>query len=304
MAVQDLAEPVPAAISCRLLGLGIQNTPQGSALIALSARTAEDPQAVTGLLGAEGSLAVVLAARGAPHVVSRSELPLLRAALYPVDDREAAGIDEVSSAMRHVADGSAISRPALSAALNERVSDSLRGWCERCKSRHVYEGLFRKATLQADLEIGAAAGSSTTVFRPTTGAVSAAPDRERARVELARRYIHATGVATPADLAAWLGCHEAAAAVRPVPLGDRALVVPEREHKRRVWRPAGTPGVILVDREIAGTWRHRSHRGRLHVTLYPFHRLDATETKRLTRDAERVAVVRDASEVAVSVESA
>ncbi|MFW5899003.1 MAG: winged helix DNA-binding domain-containing protein [Jiangellaceae bacterium] len=329
MAVQHLAEPVPAAVNCRLLGLGIQNTPPGSALIALSVRTTEEPQTVGGLLDADGPLAVVLAARGAPHVVSRSKLPLLAAALYPVDDREAAEIDEVSSAMRVIADGGPISRPALSAALNERVSDSLRGWCERCQSRHVYEGLFRRASLHAGLEIDAAA--SPTVFRPSAVDPAAAPDRERARAELARRYVHITGVARPAELAAWLGYQAAdvkpawesladeltrceVAGTRrwalvsdmdslsgnaqrpegvtllppsdPYLLGHRELVLPRRELQRRVWRPVGSPGVILLDGEIAGTWRHRIGGRRLHVALYPFHGLSATVVEDLTRDAE------------------
>lgn len=203
MVVQDLAEPVPDAVGSRLLSLGIQNTPAGSALIAINARTTQAPREVTEMLSTGAPLALVLAARGAPHVVSRPELPLLRAALYPLDEQEAADVDEVSSVMREIADGGAISRPDLSAALNGKVSDSLRDWCERCGSRHVREGLFRKATLQAGLEIdGTAPGA---LFRPPDGPLPAAPDQEEARVELARRYVGAAGVARPADFAAWLG---------------------------------------------------------------------------------------------------
>jgi len=80
---------------------------------------------------------VVMAARGAPHLVSRSELPRLTAALSPLDGQEVAEVNEVAQAIRTTANGKAISRPALSAALNDQVADSLRVWCERCKSRHV-----------------------------------------------------------------------------------------------------------------------------------------------------------------------
>jgi hypothetical protein len=49
--------------------------------------------------------------------------------------------------------------------------------------------------------------------------------------------------------------------------------------------------------EIVGTWRHRMSGGRLHVTLNPFHGLDATVTKDLAREAEEVAALRDTQEV-------
>ena len=36
---------------------------------------------------------VVMAPRGAPHAVSRSELPLLTAAQFPFDEQDAAEVD-------------------------------------------------------------------------------------------------------------------------------------------------------------------------------------------------------------------
>jgi len=80
----------------------------------------------------------------------------------------------------------------------------------------------------------------------------------------------------------------------PYLLGDRSLVVPERERQRQLWRALASPGAILVNGEIAGTWRHRITGGQLHVTLYPFHRLDATVMRDLTREAEKIAALRNA----------
>jgi hypothetical protein len=183
------------------------------------------------------------------------------------------------------------------------------------------------------------------MFRPSGVHLPSELDRDQARVELARRYIHLTGVARPADLAGWLGyqtgeirgtwnliaeeltpCNvagkrrwaltsdvESLSDARrpggakllppadPYLLGDRSLVVPEREHQRRLWRALASPGAILVDGEIVGTWRHRMSGGRLQVTLYPRHRLDATATKDLTREAEKVAALRDAQEVNIAL---
>jgi len=204
MVVQDLAEPLRKAVDCRILGLGLQNTPPGSGLTGVNARTSQAARPVTELLDEGGPLVVVMATRGAPHLVSRSELPLLTAALFPCDAHEAAAVDEVTRAVRETANGKAISRPALSEALNDKVADSLRVWCERRKARHVREGLFRMASLQAGLELDTAAASPTT-FRPSGVQLAAEPDREQARVEVARRYIRFAGVARPADLAAWLG---------------------------------------------------------------------------------------------------
>lgn len=202
--VQDLARPVRKATDSRTLGLGLQDTPPWSGLTSLDARAGQSAQALAGLLDAGGPLVVVMATRGAPHLTSRSDLALLTAALFPIDEQEAAEVDEVAHAIRETVDGESISRPALSEELNDRIADSLRDWCERCKSRHVREGLFRKATLQAGLELDPGGGSPT-MFRPSGVGLPADHDRLPARVELFRRYVHLTGVARPDDLAAWLG---------------------------------------------------------------------------------------------------
>jgi hypothetical protein len=344
--VQDLATPARNAVDSRTLGLGLQNTPPGSGLTGLNARAAQPPQMVTGLLEAGGPLVVVMAARGAPHLVSRSELPLLTSALVSLDEQEAVEVDEVANAMQEAADGRAISRPALSEELNDRVADSLRTWCERCKSRHVREGLFRKATLQAGLELDPEAASPT-MFRPSGVHLPAEQDPDQSRVELFRRYIHLTGVARPADVAGWLGCPtgntkatwdliakdltacsvagtrrwaltsdvESLSTARrpggakllppsdPYLLADRSLVVPDRDHQRRLWRAQAGPGAILAQGEIVGTWRHRMVSGRLHVTLHPFHKLAAKEMKDLTSAAEEIAALRDAKDVVMTLEA-
>lgn len=345
MAVQNLVPQAADAASCDLLGLGLQNTPPGAGLTGLGLRTGQPATDVSDLVTENGPVAVVLAARGAPHLVSRSQLPLLAAALVPLDDREAADVGAVAEAMRDVARQGEISRPALSEALNDRVADSLRGWCDRCQARHVYEDLFRKATMQAGLEVAASAPPPT-LFRLANVDLSAAPDREQARTELVRRYVHLTGVATPADVAAWLGhqtgkvkptWHLVGDALVPCTvagrrrwaladdveslsrtayparratllppsdpylLGDRSLVVPERVHQRQLWRPVGSPGAVLVDGGIAGTWRHRTSGGQLQVTLHPFATLDAPTTKDLAGAAERVAALRGAGSATVVI---
>ena len=341
--VQDLAAPVRNVADSQTLGLGLQNTPPGSALVGINARVDQSPQKVAGLLDAGGPLVLAMTARGAPHVTSRSELSLSTAAFYPLDEQEAAEVDEVALAMREIARGEAISRPTLSERLNVKVSDAVRDWCERCNSRHVREGLFRKATLQAGLELDPRSASPT-MFRATGARPPARRDRDRARAELFRRYIHLTGVARSADLAAWLGYQtgtvratwdliadeltackvagkrrwalssdlESLANARspggakllprsdPYLLGDRALLVPEADHQRTLWRAQAGPGAIFAKGEIVGTWRHRLSGGRLQVTLHPFYELEPAVKKVLAREAEDVGVLRGVREVAVS----
>jgi hypothetical protein len=37
--------------------------------------------------------------------------------------------------------------------------------------------------------------------------------------------------------------------------------------RRQVWRPTANPGVVLVRGELAGTWRQRTRRDRLELTV-------------------------------------
>ncbi|MFK3983667.1 DNA glycosylase AlkZ-like family protein [Micromonospora sp. NPDC050397] len=64
-----------------VLDLGVQDTPYGSARLALANRT-------TAALD-DDSLALVWAARGAPHLHRRGDLPALTAALWPLGDADA-----------------------------------------------------------------------------------------------------------------------------------------------------------------------------------------------------------------------
>ncbi|HEY7594572.1 MAG TPA: crosslink repair DNA glycosylase YcaQ family protein [Actinophytocola sp.] len=66
-----------------------------------------------------------------------------------------------------------------------------------------------------------------------------------------------------ADALAAVGAAPAAPPVLLLPprdaiaLGNRAFLVPDRAVARTVWRPVGSPGIVLVDGDIAGTWRAR-----------------------------------------------
>jgi Winged helix DNA-binding domain len=231
VAAQDLDRPVAEADRLGVVGLGVQDTPPGSALLALLARTA--PAASAGLEGrlrGGGPLALVLGARGAPHVHRAADLGLLTAALRPVDTADTvarvggfgpglqssgidglAALDEVVAAMRAVVGGRPVSKPDLSTALNERVDERLRPWCERCRSAHVADALFRMAALPAGLRLDPDQTAPVVFLPPDPGQARGVPDPARARAELVRRYLRVLGPATPADLAGWLGTTPAVA---------------------------------------------------------------------------------------------
>lgn len=151
---------------------------------------------------------------------------------------------------------------------------------------------------------------------------------DRARLELARRFLHVFGPSTAAAFSRWAGVHgrdaaavftmlagelvavrtplgeawllaadepicrgprAAPAGARLLPSGDtfflawgaeRTLLVPDARRRAALWTSRVWPGALLIDGEIAGTWR-RTHRD---VTLTPWRRL--TPRERTSVDAE------------------
>jgi hypothetical protein len=67
---------------------------------------------------------------------------------------------------------------------------------------------------------------------------------------------------------------------------DKSLLVPDGRRRREVWRPLSGPGALLVDGEVAGTWRYRRTSRELTVTA--FDRLPATRRARVEASARLV----------------
>ena len=83
-------------------------------------------------------------------------------------------------------------------------------------------------------------------------------------------------------------------------LRDRRSILDERLH-REVWRSAGSPGTVLLDGEIVGTWRHRSTRGRmyLHLNIWTPEELSGVQREALDTEAQLIASLRGAARVTV-----
>jgi hypothetical protein len=141
------------------------------------------------------------------------------------------------------------------------------------------------------------------VFGPTTAAAFATWGGVGAR-EAARAYealaAELLPVRTPigdahllaADEAAIRGAPTPPAAVRLLPSGDaywlhgtpkeRALLVPDATQRAELWTPRVWPGAVLVDGEIAGTWRRAGRK----LTVQAWRRLTGAERDAITAEAE------------------
>ena len=76
-------------------------------------------------------------------------------------------------------------------------------------------------------------------------------------------------------------------------LGHRPFLVPNRAAAKEVWRPVGSPGVLVVDGAVAGVWRARQTGKTLRLTVTPHRAMTAKHRKALDAQAEVVAAARD-----------
>jgi hypothetical protein len=325
-----------------VLTLGLQDTPAGSAALALRHRTPEPRD--------QPDLVLALTMRGSPHLHRRVDLPLLRAALRPHDNQMlraylggygdaliASGADgpallaQVAAQMRTVFPGEVVTKGELSAAVSAGLPDVVRPWCEGCGTAHVADGMFRLATLYAGVEL--VPGDDRRLrFRLAPGEPAEHEDSRAAATELLRTAVRLAGPLTLGDLVLWLATRSVTAPpdwlrpvwsdlvdelvavenlyvspelgdapapppVRLLPprdtylLGHRAFLVPDRALAKEVWRPVGSPGALVVDGEVAGTWRARRSGRTLRLTVTP--RRGLAHRAELEQQAEVVAAARE-----------
>jgi hypothetical protein len=80
----------------------------------------------------------------------------------------------------------------------------------------------------------------------------------------------------------------------PYLAGHRALLVPDRELARQVWRPQMSPGVLLVDGEVRGIWRQRVSGRTIYLTITAPAGLPSGIRRQVGDQAQLVAAVRGA----------
>jgi Winged helix DNA-binding domain len=226
VAVHGLVDRTERLGDLAILDLGVQDTPPGSARVAVSARLTE-PLTPEADLTAGGALTVVWSHRGAPHLHLTEDLPALTAGGWPRDDADAAArlswqrarLAEVGMAARaayvQVAEAVAevldrpLTKSELSSAVTAKLPKTLAPYCKPCGTHHVSEQLLRLAGLPGGLRI-----------RPDTSPLVAEPLPDPpgipADADLAgpiATYLRFFAPATPADVAGFVGTNRTT--VRP-----------------------------------------------------------------------------------------
>ncbi|MEI4273321.1 winged helix DNA-binding domain-containing protein [Klenkia sp. LSe6-5] len=240
----------------------------------------------------------------------------LRAAGIPVLDALAHVADE----MRAVATTPTV-KGVVSGALRDRLPEPYLRNCRPCGAVHAYEQTFRLAALRAGLVLQP--GTSPPVLEQT-GVTPAAQVPNH--LDVLRAYLRLTGPATPKQVAAYLDSTVAEVKRRwpddaePVDVAgeqrwvlpgtepperaratrllapfdpylqvrDRELLVPDRP-ATELWPVLGRPGAVLVDGEVAGTWRPTTKGGRLALTVTRWRAFDGVAVE---EQAESMAAAR------------
>ena len=211
---------LPAAAAC-----GIQNTPPGSAALALHARVEGlVPADLDRALGQDRTLLLLWSVRGAPYLVPTRDSAVFTVGALPSDEAsfrvllqgvakpvEATGIpaaealERTAAAMREALDGRVLSKGELSTEVTRRVPRELALWCAGCRVHHVPESLFRAVGLLGVICFAAGQGDGAGLVRTDQwlGAPLPGADPAEARAELVLRYLHCYGPSTPCHFADW-----------------------------------------------------------------------------------------------------
>lgn len=236
-------------------------------------------------------------------------------------------IRDTARAWRAIAGKAPMTKGEISAAVTARLPESHSYWCRGCQSVHVLEQLLRVAGLPAGAVIASPGPPVSFVLEPTR----TVPTRSAGMDRLIRAYLRLHGPATIAEVATYLGTTaavlkplwprdlaemrvegswrfavdaEAVAGAPPPKLvrllppydpyltGDRRLLVPDKTRHKAIWRILGNPGALLIDGEIAGTWRVKATGGRFTLTIGAFETPARERRGEIDAEAERLAAVR------------
>jgi hypothetical protein len=255
--------------------------------------------------------------------------PLRAAGITSLD-----ALDTVAAAMREIVTAPMV-KGEVSSRLSQRMDEPFLRFCRPCNATHLYEMPFRLAAFRAGLELQP--GTSPPVLQPISGfaPVLSHPDRldvVRSYLHLlgpatpkhVADYLDAPvkdvkalwpedalEVVVDGETRWMLSDDEPGLRAGPVRttrlLGpfdlflqgrDRKLLVPDAAHAKALWPVLGRPGAVLVDSEIAGTWRPRKAGAKLKVLVEMWGR---HSRPRIESAAERLAAYRGVSLSAVDV---
>jgi hypothetical protein len=198
-----------------IVDLGVQDTPAGSAAMALAVRGAP----LDGELE-DGRLVTTWSVRGAPHIHRAEELVWWSRAVWPWSDvdalarlhtgaspMKAAGMSG-HEALRYVAEQLArivtapMPKGEASTALTPHLPAQLTVACRSCEATHVMESVWRCAVLPAGFTF--VPGTRTVTFQPVPG-WPGPPAATEDEATLFATYLRLHGPARPAEVAAFIG---------------------------------------------------------------------------------------------------
>jgi hypothetical protein len=237
VARHHLAERLDSEGAQKAAVVGLQDTPPGTAVLALAARTDVAPEALD-------ELVLVPSIRGAPMAVAERDLAVFTAGLEPPDEEAARAVvgnawkfldgitamealDRVSEAVHDSLRGGPLPRDDFHQALRERLPAELLWWCKGCQSHHVHPSLWRATGIRGVLAIVGREGRSAVFGLPPKP-----PPVKDPGADLARRFLKAYGPARPKLLADWAGL--------------------ATSHAEMLWERAGE--LVQVDLEGTKAW--------------------------------------------------
>lgn len=221
-----------------LLDLGVQEYTPGSVQVALAARTSADLT--------DDRLLLVWAARGAPHLHRRTELPALARALWPFSDADAtariqsqqirdgmklgiAAFTATAEAMQKVVTKS-MPRGEVSTEVSKLVPKSLTYDCRSCRARHIAGNVWQHAGLAGGVQVESRGKDATLgPIKDWPGV----PTENQGIDGLIELYLRMLGPATPVEVAKYFG--SSAAEMKKVwPAGLAEVSV----EGRKAWLPS------------------------------------------------------------------
>ncbi|MBO9532785.1 MAG: AlkZ family DNA glycosylase [Solirubrobacteraceae bacterium] len=249
--------------------------------------------------------------------------------IHPTD-----ALAEVTEAVRKaLASERQLSRDELHEQMRHHVRDELLPWCERCRSHHVPPLLWRFATAMAGVRLDSqrryrvaqpadpppaheAAHRFLRWYGPATPGefsewAGVAPSHGRRLWEQIEDEL--VEIEDPDGRAVWLLGEDMeefndpppAEGVRLLPPGDpylwkpnRKLLARDESVRNKLFRPAGSPGAMIVDGKLVGSWRARAKRQEIDFDIEPFTRLKKGAVE---EEALRLASLRGVEEVHVTV---
>lgn len=228
---------------------------------------------------------------------------------------------------------------AVSAAVSRKLPPVMLRDCRACKAKHISDSAMRTASLAAGLELepgtsppvivrragaklprkpdlaalAAIAGAYLRLLGPATVAEFAGYLEAR-RADVQGSWPENLAEVTVAGRAAYLPGDRLATLRRPpepepvrllgpfdpyLQARDRDLLVPDKAVQKMLWPVLGRPGALLVDGEVAGTWRTKASGRKLTLTVEALGPLPSPVWKQIDLEAERVAQVRGVTDVRV-----